>query len=577
MLAAAASSAGDRSIRAVWTGSDVSLLGAPSRDGQWLSAVDRTSGNLTLRSLVDGRSVPVTDKGPEERDQFAYFSVIAPAGDQVAFAWFNEEGFYELRVAPMPTDGEALAAPRTLYRNAEAGFVQPCAFSPDGTQILTLLFRRDNISQIALISITDGTVKTLRSLNWIYPKRMDFSPDGRYLVYDNLSGDGAEERDLFVLAVDGSNETRLLAGPENDLFPVWAPGGGEILFSSDRGGSPGLWAIQVRDGAAAGDPRLVRASLGRFLPLGMTNDGQIVVGRRRGGVEIRARALKGSDPEVTLAAPPETDVFGPALSPKGDRLAFIARVRSENFGREHRTLVIRTTANGRDEEIHTRMAHIERVSWSPDGAQLLLEGSDHRGRGGVFRFSLESRRLSTVALDPEPGPSGLQAAFGADGGAVVFARGSELVEKSIEDGVERVLYAAGEGRSVELPAVAEQGHSRAFAVSPVDGSGGALYAERGGELGREKLLELPSGRFTDLLWTPSGDALIVGTEGRQGAQLWRVSAAGDAMTPISTAPDRVPGVTISPSGDSLLYAAGAPSEEIWMIDHATQADMAVDR
>ncbi len=569
-LWAAALPAGAAALRALWTGPEVNLLGGPSRDGLWLSFVERASGALALRSLADGEVRPLTETDPASHaGEFAYFSVIAPKGDQVAYAWFNDQGFYELRVTPTHRDDGERAAPRTLYRNPEAGFVQPCAFSPDGSQILTLLFRRDNISQIVLISVADGAVRTLRSLNWIYPKRMDFSPDGRFLVYDNLSGDGAEERDLFVLAVDGSRETRLLAGPHNDLFPLWSPAGAEVLFSSDRAGAPGLWSLPVRNGAAAGEPKLLQGDLGRFLPLGMTRSGRVVLGRRRGGVGIRVRAMDGSGVERTLPAPHDTDVFAPALSPRGDRLAFIARVRSENFGREHRTLVLRTLDDGQDEELHTRMAHIERVSWSPDGRRLLLEGSDHRGRGGVFRYDLETARPRVVALDPQPGPRGLQASFGADAATVVFARGAELIEKTLESGEERALYADPGGRRVGLPSVSA--HGRAFTA------GEALYVERRGELGRTKLLELPAGRFTDLAWTPDGAALIVGTSGAQGAKLFRVSVEGDAMTPLPAPADRLPGVAIHPSGRTFAYAAGSPSEEVWTLDHAPSADASEDR
>jgi hypothetical protein len=104
-----------------------------------------------------------------------------------------------------------------------------------------------------------------------------------------------------------------------------------------------------------------------------------------------------------------------------------------------------------------------------------------------------------------------------------------------------------------------------------------LYAERTGELGRAKLLDLPSGRFTDLAWTPAGDALLVGTEGKNGAQLWKVSAAGDSMIPVPTAPDRLPGVTLDPTGRTFAYAAGKPSEEVWIVEHASEPKLAVGR
>ena len=169
-----------------------------------------------------------------------------------------------------------------------------------------------------------------------------------------------------------------------------------------------------------------------------------------------------------------------------------------------------------------------------------------------------------MALDPEPGLHGLQAVFGPDGATVVFARGSELIEKTIEKGEERVIYSDRLGRAVRLPAISV--HGRAFVA------GSALYVERNGEIGRTKLLELPSGRFTDVAWTPDGEALIVGTEGDQGAKLFRVSSAGDAMTPIETPADRVPGITIHPTGRTFAYAAGSPTEEVWVLDHATEVD-----
>lgn len=38
---------------------------------------------------------------------------------------------------------------------------------------------------------------------WVYPKRMDLSPDGKYIVYDSFAKDTAGDRTLFVLSIDG--------------------------------------------------------------------------------------------------------------------------------------------------------------------------------------------------------------------------------------------------------------------------------------------------------------------------------------------------------------------------------------
>ena len=173
-------------IRRVCEGPPGMILGGPSPDGRFLSCLDPETGDLSLLDLASGQRRRLTHKTSPQSAEFAYFSVVSPDSRRVAYAWFNQEKFYELRVVAV--DG---SDSRILYRNEEAGFVQPSAWSPDGKEILTLFFRKDSISQIALVSTTDGSVRVLKSLNWVYPKKMDFSPDGRFIVYDSFGRNDA--------------------------------------------------------------------------------------------------------------------------------------------------------------------------------------------------------------------------------------------------------------------------------------------------------------------------------------------------------------------------------------------------
>ena len=152
---------------------------------------------------------------------------------RVAYAWFNKEGFYDLRVIGM--DG---ANQRILYRNEETGFVQPCAWSPDSKYILTLLFRTDNISQIAMVPVDGSPLRVLRSLNWVYPKRMDLSPDGKSIVDGSFASESSSDRTLYLLSVDGARERKLISEPGNHLFPLWNPTAGG---SSTRAIAAGQW------------------------------------------------------------------------------------------------------------------------------------------------------------------------------------------------------------------------------------------------------------------------------------------------------------------------------------------------
>ncbi|MGH9661030.1 MAG: TolB family protein, partial [Bryobacteraceae bacterium] len=369
--------AGEPAARMVWNAAGANVVGAPSLDGKYLSCVDPDTGDLALRGLATGEHRRLTRHA--RPGEFAYFSIISPDSRFVAYAWFNAERFYELRLVGIDGTGE-----RVLYRNEEAGFVQPSAFSPDGKQILTLLFRKDNISQIALVPVAGGPARVLKSLNWVYPKKMDFSPDGRFIVYDNFAAPGASQRDVFALAADGSRETRLVENPAEDLFPVWSPDGRGVVFASNRAGSMDAWWIGVEDGRARGEPRRLRRDVGRFLPMGLTRAGAYYYGLRSGASDIWIAGPDGAG--APLASRYAGRNSEPQFSPDGARVAYLSVEGSENFGTESRLLSIQDVKTGRERHLAPKLAHFERLRWSPDAQSLLAGGSDGKGRAGLFRI-----------------------------------------------------------------------------------------------------------------------------------------------------------------------------------------------
>ncbi len=430
---------GAQQPRPVWTEPGANVQGAPSLDGRFLSCMDPASGDLALRDLSNGAMRRLTER--KTAGEFAYFSVISPDNRSVAYAWFNESGFYDLRAAS--ADGSA--PPRILYRNEEAGFVQPSAFSPDGKQILTLLFRRDNTSQIALVGTADGSLRVLKSLNWVYPKKMDFSPDGKYIVYDTFAADGAEQRDIFVLAADGSSERRLVEHPANDLFPVWVRDGTRVLFASDRGGTMDLWTVRVADGKPAGAPELVKRDIGRFLPMGVTREGACFFGLRTGGTDVHVGDATASPSSAPLESRYAGRTSSPAWSGDGKRLAYLARAGTENFGQEARILVIREMKTGEERALTPKLAHFENLKWSPDGRRILAGGSDSKGHAGLFAIDVATGQTKPAVLGEEGGYRGLDGAWSADGKAVVYVRGGSVRWRDLDTRQERELYRGPEG------------------------------------------------------------------------------------------------------------------------------------
>lgn len=70
---------------------------------------------------------------------------------------------------------------------------------------------------------------------------LDVSPDGREIVFDLLG-------DLYIMPITGGRATRLSSGPAFDVQPRFSPDGRQISFTSDRGGGDNIWIVN-RDGS----------------------------------------------------------------------------------------------------------------------------------------------------------------------------------------------------------------------------------------------------------------------------------------------------------------------------------------
>ena len=376
------------------TTADISHLSTPLRAISRFEKLRRASGETSPRN----RPAP---------KNLLTFSSISRDSRRVAYAWFNDEGFYDLRVIDI--DG---SNGRILYRNEQAGFVQPCAWSPDGKQILTLFFRKDNISQIALVPIDGGPPKILRSLNWVYPKRMDMSPDGRFIVYDSFAAADAGDRTIFLLAVDGAKETKLVDRPGNHLFPLWTPDGQSVVFISNQD----VMALRIEDGRPVGEPKLLFRDPGRILPMGITSDGSYYYGVRSGEVDVFVTDFvnpSGHAKRLTLRFPGRNS--SPSWAPDGESLAYLSRRGTENFGQESRTIVIRSFAPDDERELPVKLAHIERVRWAPDARSLLVSGSDNKGRGGLYAVDAKTGSLSPLVVEAGASFRGFEGVWSPDG------------------------------------------------------------------------------------------------------------------------------------------------------------------
>jgi Tol biopolymer transport system component len=201
---------------------------AVSRDGRQIVLSERTR-----RGSPDDRTALAiwnTDGSNPRRIFQADGSAMSPQwsrdGQWIVFGAGN---FFLARVRPaqvmiVKPDGSVA---RTLTTGpGNAGFP---SWSPDGKQVV-YRFWTDNAAGLRIVSVADGTVRTLTTGYDNFP---GWSPKGDRIVFSRLAND---EFHIYSIAPDGTGLTQLTTTHGDDSHPAWSADGDYILFSSSRFG-----------------------------------------------------------------------------------------------------------------------------------------------------------------------------------------------------------------------------------------------------------------------------------------------------------------------------------------------------
>ncbi len=568
--------------RQVWAGPGVDLFGAPSPDGRFLTFVDWSTGDLAVRELATGVNRRLTNKGSWlESDEYAYYSIVSPDGQQVAYSWIHKGGFTDLRLIGL--DG---SNPHVIYRNEETPWLEPNAWSPDGEHILTLFARTDKTWQIGLVSAADGAVRVLKTLDWRRPRKMSFSPDGRYVVYDFPPKEDSPERDIFLLATDGSREIPLVQHPADDRVLGWIPDGKAILFASHRTGTMAAWVIRVAEGKPQGSPELVKRELGRSLPLGFTQEGSYYYGLSTLMQDVYVAEL---DPATGKVLAPPTKAIqnfvgsnhAPDWSPDGKYLAYLSERGSVGGELGSTILSIRSLETSEERELALELRisgnpRLRRVRWSPDGRSLLVNGRDRKLRRGLYQIDAQT---GNVRLLVRKSPGGVRWHEWSPDGKKIFynlyapPEGTFIMMRDLETGRDKVLY---RGRNTNV-ALSPDGRQLAFTTRhPATQSVVLMVMPAAGGEPRELLSTqppetIPLGR--GIAWMPDGRHLLflkvreVSGVGRTTTELWRVPAEGGQPRKLELAMQGLRALRFHPDGKRVVFTAGKGEAEIWVLEN----------
>jgi Tol biopolymer transport system component len=571
--------------RKIWAGRSVDMMGSVSSDGRHLSYTDWETGDLAVRDLETGKNRRLTNKGSwNDSSEFSLYSRLSPDGKQVAYAWFNKELFYDLRLVALDQP-----KPRVLYSNKGMDYIQTEGWLPDGNHVAVVFPQKDLSNQIALVSLADGSVRVLKTLGWRMPLKTAVSPDGRFIAYDFEQQEDSPKRDISLLSTDGKRESVLIQHPANDLYPVWTPDGKHILFASDRTGSMSFWALRVADGQPQGRAELVKEDVGRrILPMGFTREGSFYYGIETGMIDVYTASLDFKTGKLLDPPSKATERFigsnsRPDWSPDGRYLAYISRrglFESEWQGSF--VVCIRSLETGEERDLAPKLGYIVALRWSPDGGSILLQATDAKNRGGLYHMDVKSGNVAPLMQVREGEYIGRHA-WSPDGKSVFYLRQEpsakkySIVARALETGQEREVCTAQADSVIQSFDVSPTGqwivfwnydgavHAQCLKVVP--SSGGTPR-----ELVRaEKGENIPG--FTPLVWSPDGSQVFF-TKGPASDQdhtfgLWRVPAEGGAAQRVDLAMEGLRDVRIHPDGKRIAFSAGQflGGVEIWVMEN----------
>jgi Tol biopolymer transport system component len=562
---------GSPSYRKIWSYGDPA--GTISSDGRYLSYPHWETGNLGLHDFVTGRDHVLTNKGAAVYDVgFCEFTAISKDGKSVAYAWYvNDHGRYELRIL----DSAGTKEPRTLYDNKDVSWLAPFDWSKDGKWVAVQLHRNDQTTQLGLVSTVDGSLKVLKSVDWDGTTAMWFSPDGKHLAYDLPGKDPARRRNVFVMATDGSMETRVGTSSSNDFAAGWSPDGNSLLFFSDRAGSIGLWSVPMASGKPTGEPLVVRHNIGTGTSLGITSFGTLYFGARAGDMDVQTATFDLMTGQVqSTPMKPINEFVGrnsrPAWSRDGRLLAFSS---SRGIRSDGKVIGILDTKTTKLRVVRPDLAEFQWPFWSPDSRTFALTGTDRKGRRGVFLVDAETGVARSLALSSAQGIDGYFSTLGwsADGRKVYYAKfllegRFAPVEHDIETGQARELLPMGLGN----PTLSPNGEYIA-ARSINDGKGN----QHSSDSGRQKVVLISTkdggvreiytadGRLRLVAWAPDSQSIFVVDAGKSR----RIRIADGKAQDLNYNILKYRHLEIHPDGKQIAYTTGSLQFELWALEN----------
>ncbi len=440
---------------------------------------------------------------------------------------------------------------RTMRWTVEEGTWMHLDVSPDGR---TIVF--DLLGDLYALPIEGGEAKRLRG-GRSYDVQPRFSPDGAWISFTSDAGGGDN---IWVMRADGS-DARQVTEEDFRLLnnATWMPDGRSIVarkhFTSRRSlGAGEMWLYDVRSGGAGvqlterptdqkdvGEPEISPDGRWLYYSLDATPGESFEYNKDPNGTIYEIRRLDLATGRTETVVSVAGGSVRPELSPDGEQLAYVRRVRGKSV------LMVRDLAAGRDRMVHDALYRDQQetwaifgpypgFAWTPDGASIVIWGRgkllrvDAAGGGATeipFRAAIEQDVVEPLRFPIEVGGDALDVKnlrwprVSPDGARVVFQALGALWIRDLDAPAGSRPRRLTAGTAFEYhPAWSPDGARIAFTtwddveggrvvVAPADGGAARVVVER-------------PGHYVEPAWSPDGREIVyrrAGADGYRG-DLW---------------------------------------------------------
>jgi len=553
--------------------------GTLSSDGRFLSHTDLATGNLAYRELSTGKTRLLTKEGSWSPPmQFNAVSSVSPDDKQIAYGWYNEEGIHEIHL----TNIENPQAKVIFSKKGVDAF--PFSWSPDGNKLIIQTFDKSYTPKAILLTPSTGGIEELPLKGLTVQGGINFSSDGKYIIYDSKVEKDKNKKDIMIMSADGTTESVLVEHPANDLLLGWIPNSNEVMFLSDRSGTWDAWIVAVLDGKPSGESKRILPEIGKISCIDFTKDGAFYFRYNTHKNAAFIAPLSEDTPviDMDLATLFMGSNYSLEFSPSGKYVVYTKEVtHPNNQGGLLNKVFIYNNQTKEEKELPMVMA-VRRQVWSPDEKSLFYIG--HAGNklkleennGGVYQIDVETCEFEPILLFPTTDNADVnkhwyqsRVVCSKDQSSIYYLYDNQISKRDISNGKEtvivkdmvlaRFLDLSPDGKNILFGTLDEDNQTGRVLSMPVDG----------GQV--NEIFSSQKGNTIDYAkWSSDGESIFFNQShdnGRKGSSVWNITSNGQNPQNIWQSKDMTSSLSINPDGSQIAISAFRHEVECWRMSN----------